>query len=443
LKSDVWIKRLKPEERLKVLNAFNVDSTAQLVTSLNEKKENENLFNNLTDGALSIPEYLRMRRDRNIIRSLIFSEGIEYSFGVKSKEQEILPPEYLNENITWHIDIYQFGENHYRFTAKVVVEPFDVRLTNDVVDTSDPNQRKIFYDTRFKLKKSPPGIKPIPGVSSSTPVPPPKLNKPVDGISAELNGISTELKKSLLPLSGFLSIIGGVEKIGDTVSGLLGGTDNTSIVGGGLVSFDEGGVSPFIGVNQEIGKIGDNITSGVLFGVGTGDKTSLFVGPSLQYSVFTISAGARLGTQVNSDVNFAGMIAVDLSRLTNSKKESLPTPIALSNSGGGLNSKKEDEEFAMYAAIEYTAEKTTTLTRVCDEKDTKIPQGSMRYEVPISPTIANKVRRDYLYKGVYEYLNSNNDKSYLILLDSKLHIHNFIESEKVDLPPCLQPKTSP
>jgi hypothetical protein len=204
LKSDSWFQRLKQDEKNKVLNAFNVDSINQLLTSLNEKRESQDLFNSLTDGSLNIPEYLRMRRDRNIIRALINSEGVEYSFGVKSKEREILPPEYSNENIIWHIDIYQFNENHYRFTAKVVVEPFEVRLTNDVLDNSNPKEPKTFYDTRFKLKKIPPGFKPdkIAGSSSSVVVPPPQVDKSVDDIS-------TELKKSLLPLSGFLSIFGG------------------------------------------------------------------------------------------------------------------------------------------------------------------------------------------------------------------------------------------
>jgi hypothetical protein len=395
LENGNWINNLNPTDKKEVLKALNVSSLATLISSVDSS---------LDSGTVTVSEYMHMSRERNILKFLIKSQGVKYSFGLKAQEAEILSPDYSDENVVWHIDIYKLtsrrGGEYYRFTAKAVVDSLELRIPNDVIsiDKNDKNKtKKIFYDVRFKLKKNQPGsvteIFKIPATSFDIP-------EPNSEFKNKENSLNADLQKSLLSLNGFLSIFGGSEKLGDAVLGLLSGTDNTSIVGGGLVNFNEGGVAPFIGVNQEIGKIGDNFTSGVLFGVGTGDKTSLYIGPSVQYSVFTISAGARLGTQVNSDVSFAGMVAVDLSRLTNGKRDPAPTPVDISNTGGNFGN-QYDAIISSYTLLEYTSKVDIELTQVCDvsRKTTSSDSEKIKIALPKS----DSAKKIYLPRGIYEY----------------------------------------
>lgn len=416
--SGKWTERIHSDDRSTVLKAFNVNSFDQLTRSLDEIKPD---FTSLKASGLEVSKYMSMVREKNIIRALIASKGVEYSFGLKPRRNTILSPDYSDKNVTWHIDIYPFKGNtgeYYRFTAKAVIDPLDVRVTNEMLDVSDGNNRRTFYDVRFKLKKNIPG-KPSNIIASGLQavVVPDVVNEGRSG----LTNLSSDLKESLLPLSGFLSIIGGVEKLGETVEGLLGGTENTSIVAGGLVGFKEGGVSPFIGVNQEIGKIGDDVSGGILLGIGTGDRTSLFVGPSIQSSVFTISAGATVGTQVNSEVNFAGMIAVDLSRLTNSKKNPSPTPINVSEHGGFFGA-STDAIINKYTFLEYTAPPGIKLHRICDENNKKILDEDKKsgVTIPLEPK-AGSYQIIYIPRGVYEYLGANGQLSYLSMPEDRLY----------------------
>ena len=120
---------------------------------------------------------------------------------------------------------------------------------------------------------------------------------PTDNEKKALGTETTEkaVTTALTSLSGFFSFLGSSDQFGTAIQGILGGTDNTSIVSGGLIGFKNGGVSPLIGINQDIGQLGDDISGGFLFGVGLGEKTSLFLGPSIRSSLFTLSAGATLG----------------------------------------------------------------------------------------------------------------------------------------------------
>jgi hypothetical protein len=419
--SGKWTEKIRSNDQSTVLKAFNVNGFDQLTKSLNEIKPD---LTPLKVSGLEVSKYMSMVRERNIIRSLIASKGIEYSFGLKPRKNTILSPDYFDKNVTWHIDIYPFQSNqaeYYRFTAKAVIEPLDVKVTNEVLDMSAVNNKKTFYDVRFKLKKNIFGQSNNKFTLDSKEVEVAVPDSVNEG-NAGRNALSSDLKALLLPLNGFLSIIGGVEKLGETVEGLLGGTENTSIVAGGLVGFKEGGVSPFIGVNQEIGKIGDDVSGGILLGIGTGNRTSLFIGPSIQSSVFTISAGATVGTQVNSEINFAGMIAVDLSRLTNSKKTPSPTPINVSEQGGFFGA-STDAIINKYTFLEYTAPLKIELHRICDENNKKIPDGDKKsgVTIPLELPKAGSNKMIYIPRGVYEYLGTNGKSSYLSMPDDKLY----------------------
>jgi hypothetical protein len=411
------------------------------VKSLNDmtQKPDPTLENSLKSGGISVPDYIRMQRERNILTALLSGKGIMYSFGLKASERDIVPPKFSDENITWNINVYAFEDPqkqaYYRFTFQAVVDPIDKKVENDFIspDATDPKIQKVFYDARFKLKESDKLITIASNylsLAGSLPV-------PANTAASRFNNLptSTEINSSLSSLSGFLSIIGGPQQLGAVAENLLGGTENTSIVTGGLVEFRNGGVSPLIGVNQELGKIGDNATGGILFGLGLGDKQSLFLGPSLQASIFTLSTGVTIGTQPNSEVNFAGMLAVDLSRLTNSKREPAPTPIKIStqntNGLGGVS----EEIISSYTYVDYYSNSEIELTKICDQNRKKLADR-INNSKKLAPS-GNKEARIYISKGVYKYLNANRILYLTIAGDNITEVNfNNPPTGKIEEPTC-------
>lgn len=356
---------------------------------------------------------MQMQRERNILTAILKSRGGEYSFGLKADARSISPPNFSDKKINWYIDVYAFksdrGSEYYRFTAKAVVEPFDASITDY------GSQKEIFYDARFKLKES----QYISQIANNLFVSRSSINIPSIDPTPVPSSFpkSIDINKSLSSLSGFLSIVGGSEQLGMVTEGLLGGTEDTSIISGGLIG--NGGVSALVGVNREVFNIGDDTRGGILLGLGLGDKTSLYLGPSLQSSVFTISAGARIGTQ-NTDVNFAGMVAVDLSRLTNSKKNKSPIPVNISTAGGGLGQASE-QIINKYTLLEYERlSQVFTLTRVCDEEGNNIPDRDKNLRNVVNLQPRQPLKRIYLPRGVYKYTSTTDKKAYVQLVADKL-----------------------
>jgi hypothetical protein len=366
----------------------------------------------LITNSIRVSEYMQMQRERNILTAILSSKGGEYSFGITADENSIPPPNFSDKKIDWEIDVYSFKTNsgeYYRFTAKAVVEAFDVSVTDYI------GQGKIFYDARFKLKDS----QYISQIANNLFVTKNSINiTNIDPTQVPSNfPKSADLNKSLSSLSGFLSIIGGSEQLGAVTEGLLGGTEDTSIISGGLIG--NGGVSALVGVNQEIFNIGDDTRAGILLGLGLGNKTSLYLGPSLQSSIFTVSAGATIGTQ-NTNVDFAGLLAVDLSRLTNSKKNKSTIPVTISNSGSGLGQASE-QIINKYTLLEYkNLSQIFTLTRVCDEEGNQIPETSKNLRNAINLQPNQPPRRIYIPRGVYRYTSPSGKKAYQQLVEDKL-----------------------
>ena len=132
------------------------------------------------------------------------------------------------------------------------------------------------------------------------------------------------------------------------------------------------------------------------------------MGPSIRSSIFTLSAGATLGTQTNSEVNFAGLIGIDLSRLTSSKKDSQQIKVSGSSQGGGLGEITE-ETIKRYTAVEYTSDRDILMTRICDEKSVLIAEADKN---PITFSKASDKTRMYVIRGFYEYKSAKGDKVY-------------------------------
>jgi hypothetical protein len=407
IKSGDWQRKISASNREKLLKALNVDSLEKL--TLTEKLD-VNSLSNLEAKSLKVRDYVGMQRDRNILKILLLSKGAEYSFGFKANERTLLPPEFSSQNIIWDVRVYTFGNEEqsqfHRFTAKAIVEPFEKRLTEDVIRRKD-DKSNVLYDAKFKLVKSDQIssiTKNIFSLPSELDLGEPNENskKPFD------TATSDRVQSSLSSLSGFFYFLGGVEQLGTAVEGLLSGTENVSITSGGLINFKSGGVSPLIGINQEVTKIGDDISGGILLGVGLGEKTSLFLGPSLRSSLFTISAGAVLGTQTNANVDFSGLLAVDLSRLSNNKKDIPPIKVKTSASGGGFG--EETEEIVnTYTVVKYTSNRDTELTRVCNENLQSIASANRSL---LTFKKSDKTTSKYIPRGIYKYSSTDKTKIY-------------------------------
>lgn len=171
----------------------------------------------------------------------------------------------------------------------------------------------------------------------------------------EENQANTQLEEGFTSVTGILA--------SQAISrGILGGAEETSIIAGGVVGSGE--VQTLVGANSEFRNIGDFVP-GVLFGVGAGgDNSTLFIGPSMRYSIFTIAAGARFfdfdgGTRIRE----GGVISVDLSRVTGGKPSR--TTIDNSSIGGGWD--KVDlavaNDISEDTAILYVEVDTSNLTQ--------------------------------------------------------------------------------
>jgi hypothetical protein len=368
-------------------------------TSIQEK-EIEALFNN---EGISHSEYISMIKERNILKTILLSKGIEYAFNIR-KDNELEVPDFSDKKISWQIKIYKHewpsAKDHYyyRFNIKAIIEPFE----NKVVSKKEA-VKEIKFDTRIRIKD----------LNKQTSIPNrffsvTKLDG--DGLQVasnpETEAISKKAASDFSKLSGVFNIIGGGTQLGTATQGIFGGADNSSFVSGGLVNFDNGNIDPLLGVNQEIGKIGD-ISAGMIFGVGLGEKTSIFLGPSLQSSIFTISAGATLGAKSQqSDLGFAGLVSVDLSRLSGERKEvntiNVDNPIV----GSPTNIRQEiDNEANSNALIRYTIlpntnqERYFDLVRICDETGKKT--NNLSELITINEN--NKPKIAFLRKGKYAY----------------------------------------
>ena len=429
-----WIRNTSNEKLEKLRVALNVPN-------LNELSLNSPNPDGLKDlnRALKISDYIHMQRERNIVKILLLSKGLKYSFVFKPQEDAIVPPDFSDKNIKWQISIYSFKSNQalsYRFAVKAVVEPFERKILRENIIPKE-GKEKVFYDARFKLNKSDQISSIVNNLFLSPKSANLELPVPSDDERKTI-GADTEkaVTTSLTSLSGFFSFLGGSDQFGTTVQGLLGGTENTSIVGGGLIGFKKGGISSLIGINQDLGQLSDDISGGFLFGVGLGEKTSLFLGPSIRSSLFTLSAGAILGTEANAEVNFGSMIAIDLSRLTNSKKDNPPISISSSSQGGGLD-QISDSIINKYTVIQYQSDRDVSMTKVCDENSILIPVEARKS--PITLRRVNKETREYIIRGFYEYKSTDGKNTYYLnaVSDELIEIKFSSTGEGAKKIPCI------
>jgi hypothetical protein len=354
-------------------------------------------------GVIKSAGYISMVNERSILSTILQSRGIEYALNLRAGlEPEV--PDFADNNINWEIKIYKYSWSknfsYYRFSIKAKVAR--IEKNNFLVDKPG-----IKFDARIKFKNS----------ATLTSITNPyfsaeHLNGNVKFVEdpnfkAAAAVTANQIEDSLSALTGIFNIIGGGSQLGTISQGLLGGTDNSSIISGGLFNFGSGRIDPLIGVNREIGKIGD-ISAGVVYGVGLGQKTSLFLGPSLQESIFTVSAGLTLGASQQSDLGFAGLISVDLSRVSGSKKDVNTIELSSSRVGGSAGKPNESN---LRTVIEDASKNTLLAYKInscSSDKSFQLQKiGDSKPSVTITTGKTNETKLVYLPEGDYQYVIDN------------------------------------
>lgn len=141
-------------------------------------------------------------------------------------------------------------------------------------------------------------------------------------------------------LEAILSFATGVGLTDIISKGIFGGTTNTSLITGAMVNEDD--VLALAGANLELFNLG-RANGGLLLGV-TLDRDDeddagrdLYVGPSIQYSIFNISGGLRISEEGKDKIgtSFAGVASLDFSQLIGSKKKVEQRTLTNAVVGGG------------------------------------------------------------------------------------------------------------
>lgn len=404
-------------------------------------------------------EYFSLLRDHYLMTALLACPGISYS--ITSEDVADTKPKLpLNSDndITWEIQVYKSiirdatkSEPEiasYRFAAKSQIPDTKLVFNNPV-----SNQPKINFGVNFKTRKddnyqgcydldgSHPTLLSTFEFDSATKLPNiPKLI-PDDDDRAVLENI--ERTKPDSELETILRYAGGV-KLGDVVSrGIFGGTSDASLITGGLIG--DGDINALAGANLGLYELGD-ASGGVLFGIAL-DKDDdddsgrdLYLGPSFQYSIFTLSGGLRVSEDDDAiDSSFAGVVSLDLSQLIGNKPSN-KEPIKLENNVFGGNwadlLKVQPEQVALQDwAIKYqeNAKLPEELKKVqgsfeliqCSVANTIeecLEQGSARYQINIDyhQEASDKPRSVFISPETHKYYNINITPGYGIYLEGDM-----------------------
>ena len=402
LENNKWITKISEEQRRTLEEALESPNLETLSTSSSFwDLKNQEVINLLKTSSLGPVDYLGLIRDRNVLVTLLESNGISYSLEIPKSEFIRIS----DKKINWNISVYKFVIQQkpeiafYRFGVKAVVDPFEISIS----DTSSEKKIQLKLEAGISFKQSDKLI----GLSDNARDFVFKFPKKVD-LDKTTEGLIDKLKTNNAPneLEGFLTFFGGSGKLGEVISkGLLGGTKNTSIVSGGIIDFEGGEISPLIGVNSKIANFG-NTSAGILFGAGLDEKTSLFLGPSLQASIFTLSAGGlAVEGNKNPQIRPAGLISVDLSRLTRSQKVNKTLKIENTELGGNWGQVSE-KLFENLTLIEwkFTSDKGSStnfkLRQVCNSQGVAIKEEQ---QTVLDINASNQRVIKFIPKGIYKY----------------------------------------
>ena len=423
LRDGSWIKSLNPSQQRFLADAFRIPDLTRLdQTSAEFQKywydpggEGTHLAAPETGGlaALSAYQYFGTLRDYLIVSGLFQSRGIRYSVNIADAKERTGNQKLSAEDgsdIHWIVDAYRFKASptvsFYRFAAHASMSPLPLLFP-------DPGDVSPKIDVGVSFVKSPATIgllqksfRTLPGGMKVelSPAVEKKLNQIDESHSTSELGTTLKL------------VSGGVDFGSVIAKGLLGGTTTASIVSGGIIG--NGKVSQVLGVNQELARIG-NTRAGLLFAFEPGGDNSLFLGPSLQFSVFTLSVGFRAFEKSLADMSgkttttrVAGVLSLDLSRLTGSKSEKTQIQLENASTGGDIG-KASDLISRDLALIRYTLSSSEpsvylNLVQVFDGNDKPVGSDSA-ITLYLTPTEAGKPQMLFVPRGRYS-ISSPSDK---------------------------------
>ncbi|WP_315788269.1 hypothetical protein [Fischerella sp. JS2] len=345
-KSNKWVENLSAKCQQRLREALMVSDLKTLNSDPNSQttfqkywnpEENGDGVQLVRQGAVTASEYFGLLRDNVQITNFLKSNGISYSFDVSGATPQGQFPRISDQNITWDMKIYRFAvarlQNQpiyiYRFVAKAVIEPFKLTFAKAEKTTADLN-----VAISFKKGEETVGLSNRKLVASPIPIEI-QIEK---GQQANLKKL--EDAKAFTQLNTALSFFGSPDLSQVVSNNFLGGTNNTSIITGGLIN--DKVAQPIIGVNLDLIDLGSSKAGG-LFGIGLTDNNSLYVGPSFQYSIITLSAGARIFDKKDSTrVEPAGVISFDLSQVIGGKQQVKRIELDRSKVGGDWGKASEE-----------------------------------------------------------------------------------------------------
>lgn len=382
---------------------------------------------------ITVPEYYRMLREYFIVTDLFRTKGIAYSLDLNGIEASmpgdttLVPYQgksayIFYQGIDWKIDIVRrpvsedFNVSYYRFGAKAVTrKPIEFQFRNDSNPTASIAMSFRQSDITFNIDDLYPDK--AFEINSQSVI--------SDEVKQQLGTIKS--KQGLSQLDIPFASITGISASQVVSRKFLGGANNTSFIGGGLIGNDE--IQSLVGANLEIGKFAEDLVPGLLFGLSPRDEdATLFLGPSLRFSIFTLAAGARLfefddGVRVRP----AGVVSLDLSRVLNGN-QSQNIPVEDPNFGGGwfdFTGIVAEDLSENIALIGYTLKQESGInlpddsiklfrnSQPCDAQN--LPSGcqptnlpSIEQNIEIGLKFNNLEEINFLPKGIYSLKSPDN-----------------------------------
>ncbi|MFB2771396.1 hypothetical protein ACE1AT_19225 [Pelatocladus sp. BLCC-F211] len=410
-KSNKWIENLSEKCQQRLREALMVSDLKTLNSDPNSQTKFQKYWNPeengdgvqlVRQGAVTASEYFGLLRDNIQITNLLKSNGISYSFDVSGATPQGQFPRISDQDITWDMKIYRFAvarpQNQpiyiYRFVVKAIIEPFNLTFVKAENTKADLN-----IAISFKKGEETVGLSNLKLIASPIPI----------EIQME-KGQQTNLKKledakAFTQLNTALSFFGSPDLSQIVSNNFLGGTSNTSIITGGLIN--DKVAQPIVGVNLDLLDLGSSKAGGLL-GIGITDSNSLYIGPSFQYSILTLSAGARIFDKKDSTrVEPAGVISFDLSQVIGGKQQNEKIDLDKSKTGGDWG-KASEEIVKDLALVDWgvtqnpNIQQSLALVREKDCTGNKI-QPNEYAELPIKITAGEKPSLKFIPQGIYKY----------------------------------------
>jgi len=289
----------------------------------------------LLSSTVTPREYYSLLRDHSYLFFLLTSRGVAYSFdtvGLKPTNMRDMPREGIDD-IDWVIDLIPVTRmvegrrnTFYRCTIQARARPFKLQFRAE-------GAKEVELSTEFLWLMNPGN----PAQFLSIPLTFEPTKFPLESVvGASIQQAQDE--KADTQLGALLKFATGIDYADTITKGLLGGSRDASVMTGLLVS--EGHVGQVVGFNVEADPTA-KVRKGLLFGVDPSGDDSLYIGPSLSNGTVSLSAGLRIVDEetANGDGSLrgrlAGIISVDLSRLSGGKKP--PKPLELNRSQVGGN----------------------------------------------------------------------------------------------------------